>query len=343
MIVVIAVIAMIAIGALIAYLADGFWTCAFDPRKVRISPQQRQPRKVKPLCRRLRSTTTRSRATLCRPDRARLIGSIPLRFPSRSVSPASRRSWSPWWARTGSATGARPTPSQSARTVPRLPQRDRTVFVSGTPPPWGGPLGAAVKALAFIAAPAGPQLAIGTDRFYLTGRRNGAFEDGEIIIVPQAMIHTIAGSAAGTRLAIAGDAGRVEVWDVHGPKAVAVLKPAWPTVVSSQGCALTADGQWLAYLVTEDVVRVVDVSGPGAAEVGRLGQDVAIAALAFAPTGRRLAIAGWDGTVTLWDLAGAAPVKQATIAAAGKPVCVRFSPAGTSRSARMMCSCGTSA
>ncbi len=103
--------------------------------------------------------------------------------------------------------------------------------------PRGGPLGAAVKTLAYVAGADGPRLAIGSDRLHLTTRRSGPMQDGNVVLTTGTMIHTLAANAAGSRLAIAGEAGQIVVWDAHARKTVAVVKPAWPTVVSSQGCA----------------------------------------------------------------------------------------------------------
>lgn len=201
--------------------------------------------------------------------------------------------------------------------------------------PRGGPLASPDQALAYftlayIAGPGGPRLAAATDRLFLTARRTGTLPEGDVVVRPGWVIRSLAASADGGRLAIAGEGGSVAVWDVAGPapRAVVTLKPAWPTVNSSQGCALSADGKRLAYLREEQIVRVVEAGEPGGAEVALLEHDVPVMGMQFAPGGRRLAVECWDGTIALWDLDAAKPVKRAALAAFEHPVSVRFSPDG---------------
>jgi WD40 repeat protein len=126
------------------------------------------------------------------------------------------------------------------------------------------------------------EVATGRRLVTLTGRRT--------------LIHAVALSPDGSRLASASEDRTVKVWDVRTGQEVRSFRghlgPAW-------GVAFSPDGTRLASASDDRTVRVWDVADP---EVLTLrGHDGAVHGLAFSPDGQRLASASGDTTVKVWE------------------------------------------
>ena len=102
--------------------------------------------------------------------------------------------------------------------------------------------------------------------------------------------------AAGSRIAVAwAGGGGVTVHDLASGE---VLEEA-----SGHACALSPDGQWLAYQGPQNEVLLRHIESQDA--VKSLGRhDGILARLTFSADGKALASASRDGTATIWDVAG---------------------------------------
>ncbi len=107
---------------------------------------------------------------------------------------------------------------------------------------------------------------------------------------------------SGTRLATAGAAGIIKVWDVvSGTMTHLIRAPGgW-----ASGVAFSPDGARLATAGEDGIVRIWDI-GPESGPDGRLlderiGHDGPVFGVAFRADGARVASAGSDGTVRVWD------------------------------------------
>ncbi len=189
---------------------------------------------------------------------------------------------------------------------------------------------------------------------------------------PRESIHGATFAPDSRRLAVAYgtrwepyEPGSVEVWDVPGR---GLLFPRLPVAGGEVRCvAFSPDGRTLAagvgtidnpnkQVFLEGRVYLWD-AGSGAPKEGFTGQKKGVMALAFSPRTGRLAVAGKDGTVGLWDVSGDSPRAGETLeatrtssrpwpsrrTAAGWPAAARTGPyafgAWTTRRPTRRCSC----
>ena len=105
----------------------------------------------------------------------------------------------------------------------------------------------------------------------------------------------------GSRLIAGGDDGRVHEWDLAGSREVEVTETGHSDRV--EDAASSGDGSLLATLGRDQDVRIWDLSArqPETTTVAML--DAPQWGLAASPVGRRVAVGGGDGVVTVYDLA----------------------------------------
>jgi RNA polymerase sigma factor (sigma-70 family) len=103
----------------------------------------------------------------------------------------------------------------------------------------------------------------------------------------------------------------VQLWDVETGRAVRSFR----TPHEPGALAFSPDGTTLAVAFAKEVQeagKVLLFEAATGKEVRTLaGHDAAVFALAFAPDGKRLATAGYDETIRLWDLGSGGPVWKA--------------------------------
>jgi hypothetical protein len=135
---------------------------------------------------------------------------------------------------------------------------------------------------------------------------------------------SVAWSPDGGRLAGAGTAGIVDLWDAGGKK---LLTLGGPIRLTSVACvAWSPDGRRLASASDNGTVRVWDAAS-GREVLTLTVQTGWPTSVSWSPDGRRLASAGDDGTLRLWDAASGREVL--TIKAhRGRAHSVAWSPDG---------------
>jgi WD40 repeat protein len=109
----------------------------------------------------------------------------------------------------------------------------------------------------------------------------------------------VAFDKAGQRIALVGESGFVEVWDLQTTKKVVDVKEPGPV-----NCvAFSANGRYLAYGGENGLLKICD-SSTGAHIVQLTGHQNSVLSLAFSPDPdvNYLVSGSWDGTVKLWDV-----------------------------------------
>jgi hypothetical protein len=159
-------------------------------------------------------------------------------------------------------------------------------------------------------APDGARLAVGQSNdaselgavtlWDWVGRRRLATLDGH-----RGRVTALTFSSDGTRLAAGGSEGLVTLWDVTTGREPARLRAFEPGAGSVVAVAFSPDGTRLATAGhLEPDVRLWD-SSRGEPRGTIPATSPGVQALAFAPSGRILALANMDGTAALWDVATA--------------------------------------
>ncbi|WP_157269662.1 nSTAND1 domain-containing NTPase [Azohydromonas aeria] len=140
-------------------------------------------------------------------------------------------------------------------------------------------------------------------------------------------LRALAVSRDGTRIATAGDDGRIQLRD--GATGRPVGEPLSGHVAAVQALAFSPDGRRLASASDDQTLRLWD-GATGRPLGGALqGHEGHVLAMAFSADGRRLASGGEDGSLRLWDAEDGRGLDTLLQQQPGRPVqAVAFSPDG---------------
>jgi COMPASS component SWD3 len=142
----------------------------------------------------------------------------------------------------------------------------------------------------------------------VTGKKTGFLRLGE----PggeNIVLHRLAWSPDGRRLAAVGYLGRTLVWEVQSGDLLWEKEPISDTHRSA--VAFSGDGQFLAVGTSSGFIRLYEAAA--GKEILHIGQDIAtVRSLAFGREGRLLASSSRDedGSLRLWDVPSGREVKR---------------------------------
>ncbi len=141
----------------------------------------------------------------------------------------------------------------------------------------------------------------------------------------------------GARLVTLSAEGAVTAWALEPPADLAAIRQPLPYTVFSAGpAAYSADGAWLALNFSADAVSglvlwsVADPRQPAALTEPLHPEQLAVA-VAFSPDRRVMAVGGYEGPVTLWEVSDSAypiPLADLPEAEARNVWALTFSPDG---------------
>jgi eukaryotic-like serine/threonine-protein kinase len=167
------------------------------------------------------------------------------------------------------------------------------------------PSGAYVDDIKWVKGPRSNHLAAGTrdGTVHLWDESEGRFSGYRTATHHEGAVTQLSFHPDGTRLASAGEDGRVLIVDVaDGEKLLMVCDLETPI----RSVAYHPGGEWLAFAGDDHEISLWDASGRG--RVRRLGTvGESIGALAFSQDGRHLAAGDNSGTIRIWDLSAENP------------------------------------
>jgi WD40 repeat protein len=111
-------------------------------------------------------------------------------------------------------------------------------------------------------------------------------------------VNSVSFNRNGTQLAMAGEDGTIQLWDINGKRV-----KAFPVHHKSvRSVRFSPDDKLLATAGEDGTAKLWDVNGKQLAEFN--GHQGSINNIRFSPDGKVLATSGMDGTVRLWQLSG---------------------------------------
>jgi WD40 repeat protein len=116
----------------------------------------------------------------------------------------------------------------------------------------------------------------------------------------EGVVHGLAFSPDGRRLATTGDDQRIRVWSLDTPKEAPLVLSGHDDSVTV--AAFSPDGKRLASGSRDRTVRLWDLEQPDVRPLVLHGHGDNVYSLAFSPDGQSLASASGDGTARLWSL-----------------------------------------
>jgi dipeptidyl aminopeptidase/acylaminoacyl peptidase len=153
----------------------------------------------------------------------------------------------------------------------------------------------------------------------------------------QAILHGVAWSPDGTRLASAGQDGAVRVWDAESGRELLVYQGSTDRL---RGVAWSPDGARLASASQDGAVRVWDAES-GRELVACAGHNGPAYAVAWSPDGALLASTGDNRKVRVWDAASGQQIlacvghRRQTLGVAWSPDGARLASTGVDRTVRV--------